>query len=107
MAEPLDKNFVEEMREKLSEQLFVFDLAKKKKEHDARIVSDEGRKKWHELKKCVKTYIEEINIGLAAELLSYSENAGPDALGLKHELSGCDIQIAFRSLLLQVLQNFQ
>jgi hypothetical protein len=95
MAKPLDKDFVVKIRAKLNEQLSAFELAKKKKEHDARIVSEEGRKKWHELKQCVKSYIEEINDGLREPLLSYSDNASPNALGLKNELSDCDIQIAF------------
>ena len=93
MVEPLDEKFVEEMREKLSEQWSEFERVRKKEEHDARIVSDEGRKKWLELKECVKRYIEAINDGL--ELLSYSENVSPNELLLEHELSKYKIQIAF------------
>jgi CRISPR/Cas system endoribonuclease Cas6 (RAMP superfamily) len=39
MVEPLDEKFVEEMREKLSEQWSEFERVRKKEEHDARIVS--------------------------------------------------------------------
>lgn len=82
MAEPLEKNFVEDMRERLKKQLSEFELVKKRKEHDAKIVLDEGRKKWFELKDCEKNYIEVINDGLPEPLLSYSENASRNELGL-------------------------
>jgi hypothetical protein len=95
MAEPLDKSFVEEMREKLNEQLSEFELAKKREEHDARIVSDEGPKKWLELKECMKNYIKAINDRFPDPLLSYSDNANPNELDLTHELTGRDIQITF------------
>lgn len=95
MTESLDENFVQEMRSKLGKQVFEFELAKKRERHDAKIVSDEGRKKWLELQECVKSYIAEINEGFNEEVLSYSDKASPNEIGLRHEISGYDIRIAF------------
>ena len=44
MDERLEKNFVEEMREELKKQLSEFEAAKKREEHDAKIVLGEGRR---------------------------------------------------------------
>jgi hypothetical protein len=52
MDERLEKSFVEEMRDALRKHLSEFELAKKRE----KIVSDEGRKQWLELKHCVKRY---------------------------------------------------
>lgn len=41
----------------------------------------------------MKSYIAEINDGFPDLLLSYSDNAIPNALDLKHELCGCDLRI--------------
>lgn len=92
----MEKNFVEEMRELLKKQLSEFELAKKRQQHDAKIVSEEGRKKWLELKDRLKRDIEVINDGLPEPLLSYSENADNE-LSLKHELSDrdSDMRVAF------------
>jgi hypothetical protein len=95
MVEPFDKEFIEEMCGKLSEQLSRFELAKKRKEHDARIVADEGWKKWLELNECVNKHIEGINDRLSGELLFYIPGASPNELNIRHELIGRDMQIAF------------
>jgi hypothetical protein len=79
----------------LQKQLSEFELAQKKEQHNAKIVADDGLKKWVELKDCLKNDIEEINEGLPDALLSHSENASGNELSLRHELSGRSIQIIF------------
>jgi hypothetical protein len=42
--EPLEKNFVEQMRDELQKQLSEFELAQEKEQHNAKIVADDGLK---------------------------------------------------------------
>jgi hypothetical protein len=95
MDEPLEKNFVEQMRDELRMQLSEFELAQKQERHNAKIVAGDGLKKWGELKDCLKNYVGEINEGLPDAMLSYSESSAGNELRLRHELSGRDIQIIF------------
>jgi hypothetical protein len=96
MDEPLEKSFVQQMQAALQKQLSAFEVAKKKEQHDARIVADEGAKRWRDLKDSLKRHVEEINDGLVESLLSYSENASGNELSLRHELSGRSIQSCLR-----------
>ncbi len=93
MDEPLEKNFVQEMRDVLQRQLSEFEIAKKKEQHDARIVADEGAKTWRELKDSLKHHVEKINEELPEAMLSYSENASGDEFTLRHELHDRTTQI--------------
>jgi len=95
MDETLEKSFVQEMRDALQTQLSEFELAKKKEEHDAKIVADEGARRWRELKDSLKSHVEEINDGLSESLLSYSENPSGTEFSLKHELNDRTVQITF------------
>lgn len=95
MDEPLEKNFVQEMQDALEKQRSEFESSKKKEEHDAKIVADEGARRWRELKDSLKSLVEEINDGLVESLLSYSENASGTEFSLKHELNDRTIQITF------------
>jgi ppGpp synthetase/RelA/SpoT-type nucleotidyltranferase len=95
MDEPLEKNFVQQMRDALQKQLSEFETAKKKAEHDAGIVANDGARRWRELKDSLKRLVEEINEGLPEGMLSYSENANGNEFSLKHELNDRTIQITF------------
>jgi|ERR1700675_689609 len=95
MDEPLEKKFIEEMRDTLEKQLSEFELAKKKEQHDSKIVADEGATRWRELKDSLKSHVEEINDGLPEAMLSYSENASGNEFSLTHELNDRAIQITF------------
>src|ERR1700722_14203469 len=95
MDEPQEKNFVQQMRDALQKQLSEFETAKKKAEHDARIVANDGARRWRELKDSLKRLVEEINEGLPEGMLSYSENANGNEFSLKHELNDRTIQITF------------
>jgi len=95
MDEPQKKTLVQEMREVLEKQLVEFGLAKKKEEHDAKIVADEGAKRWSELKDSLKHHVEDINDGLQDGLLSYSDDASGNELTLRHELRERNAQVAF------------
>lgn len=95
MDERLEKNFIKEMCEELKRQLSDFELAKKKEEHNAKIVSDDGRRRWFGLRDCLKNYIEVINDSLSEPLLSYSDNESGNELSLRHELTDCDVQVTF------------
>lgn len=95
MDEPLEKSFVQQMQDALQKQLSEFEAAKKKEQHDARIVADEGAKRWRDLKDSLKRHVEEINDGLVESLLSYSENTSGNEFNLKHELNDRTVQITF------------
>jgi hypothetical protein len=79
-----------------NEQLSAFEVAKKKEQHDTRIVADEGTKRWRDLKDSLKRHVEEINDGLVESLLSYSENANGNEFTLRHELDDRTVQITFK-----------
>jgi hypothetical protein len=95
MDEPLEKSFVQQMQDALQKQLSEFEVAKKKQQHDTRIVADEGANRWRDLKDSLKRYVEEINDGLADSLLSYSENASGNEFSVRHELNDRTVQITF------------
>jgi hypothetical protein len=95
MDEPLEKSFVQQMQDALQKQLSEFEAAKKKEQHDARIVADEGARTWPDLKESLKRHAEQINDGLVESLLSYSENASGNEFSLKHELNDRTIRIIF------------
>ncbi len=95
MDEPLEKNFIQEMRDVLRKQLSDAELTEKKQQHDVKIVADEGARRWHELKDSLKSHVEEINEGLVEPLLSYSDNASGNEFSLRNELNDRSIQIAF------------
>ena len=95
MDKPLEKSFVQQMQDALQKQLSEFEATKKKEQHDARIVADEGAKRWRDLKESLKRLVEEINDGLVESLLSYSENASGDELTLRHELNDRTVRIVF------------
>jgi len=96
MDEPLEKSFVQQMQDALQKQLSEFEVAKKKQQHDTRIVADEGAKRWRDLKDSLKRHVEEINDGLVDSLLSYSENASGDEFTLRHELHDRTTQITYQ-----------
>jgi hypothetical protein len=96
MDEPLEKSFVQEMRDVLQTQLSEFEIAKKKEQHDARIVADEGAKTLRELKDSLKHDVEKINDELPEPMLSYSENASGNEFTLRHELHDRTTQITFQ-----------
>jgi len=58
-SEQLGKNFVQQMRDALQKQLSEFETAKKKEEHDARIVANDGARRWRELKDSLKRLVEQ------------------------------------------------
>ncbi len=95
MAEPPDKSFVQEMRDTLQKQWSEFELAKQKQQHDARIVADEGAKRWCELKDSLKRLVEEVNDTLSEATLSYSENADGSEFTLRHELHDRTTRVTF------------
>jgi hypothetical protein len=95
MDEPLKETFVQEMRDAIQKQMLESEQAKRKEEHDAKLVADEGPKKWHELKNCLVGYADKINEGLPNWLLNYRENVSGSEFTLKNELSGRDVQIVF------------
>jgi hypothetical protein len=95
MDKPLEKSFVQQMQDALQNQLSEFEAVKKKEQHDARIVGDEGAKRWRDLKDSLKRLVEEINDGLVDSLLSYSESASGNELSLRHELNDRTVQIVF------------
>ena len=95
MDEPLEKNFVQQMQDALQKQLSAFETAKKKEEHDVRIVASDGARRWRELKDSLKRLVEEINEGLPEGMLAYSENADGNEFTLRHELSERTMQITF------------
>lgn len=95
MDELKEKNFVQEMRDNLQKQLSSFELAKKKEQHDAKIVAEEGAKRWRELKDSVKLHIEEINEELPEAMLSHNENVSGEELTLRHELHDRTTQVTF------------
>ena len=95
MDEPLEKSFVQQMRDTLQKQLSEFELAKRKEQHDTRIVADEGAKRWRELTDLLKRHVEEINEEPSEAMLSYSENAGANQFTLRHELHDRTVRIVF------------
>jgi hypothetical protein len=94
MGEP-PKQFVQQMRDTLQKQSSEFETAKKKEEHDARIVKNHGARRWRELKDSLRRLVEEINDGLPEGMLSYPVNANDNEFTLMHELSGRTIQVTF------------
>jgi hypothetical protein len=97
MDDPSQKRFVQEMRVVLEKQLMEFELAKKRKRHDAKIIADEGAKTWSELKDSLKHHVEDINDGFQDGLLSYSDSANGNEFTLRHELRDRNMQVAFDS----------
>ncbi len=95
MDEPLEKNFVQQMREALQKQLAEFETAKKKEEHAARIVANDGARRWRELKDSLKRLVEEINEGFPEGLLTYPVNTNDNEFTLRHELSERTMQVTF------------
>jgi hypothetical protein len=95
MDEPIEKSFVQQMRDSLQRQLSEFEAAQKKKQHDGKILADEGAKTWSKLTDSLKRHVEEINDGLSEAMLSYSENASGNEFTLRHELNDCTVQITF------------
>lgn len=95
MDEPLEKSFVQQMQDALQKQLSEFSVAKKKEQHNTRIVADEGTKRWRDLKDSLKHHVEEINDELVESLLSYGENASGNEFTLRHELNDRTVQITF------------
>ena len=95
MDEPLEKNFVQRMRGILQKQLSEFEAAKEKERHDARIVADDGPRKWRELKDSLKRIVEEINDRLPEGMLSYPQTANDNEFTLMHELSKRTMQVTF------------
>lgn len=95
MDEPLEKNFVQQMRDVLQKQLFECETRKKKEQHDARIVANDGARRWCELKDSLKRLVEEINDGLPEGMLAYIENANGNEFTLRHELSERTMQVTF------------
>ena len=93
MDEPLEKNFVQQMRDALQKQLCEFETKKKKEQRDARIVANDGARRWSELKDSLKRLVEEINDGLPEGMLAYSENANGNEFTLRHELSERTMQV--------------
>ena len=57
MDKPLEKSFVQQMQDALQNQLSEFEAVKKKEQHDARIVGDEGAKRWRDLKDSLKRLV--------------------------------------------------
>jgi hypothetical protein len=95
MEDPLDKSFIEQMRNALQKQMSNFDEMKKKEQQDAKIVADEGTKTWLQVKDCVRKYIEAIKDELSDPMLSHSEDASGNQFTLRNELNGRDVQITF------------
>jgi hypothetical protein len=95
MDQPVEKSFVQEMREALQKQLSEFELAEKTKKNDATIIAADGARMWRELKDSLTSHVEEINEGLVEPLLSYSENASGNEFSLKHELNDRTVTIVF------------
>jgi hypothetical protein len=96
MDEPIEKSFIQQMRDSLQKQLSEFEAAQKKKQHEGRILADEGAKRWSELTDSLKRHVEEINDELREAMLSYSENASGDEFTLRHELHDRTTQITFQ-----------
>src|SRR5579864_8795110 len=94
MGEP-PKKFVQQMRDTLQKQSSELETVKKKEEHDARIVKDDGPRRWRELKDSLRRLVEEINDGLPEGMLSYPANANDNEFTLMHELSGRTMQVTF------------
>jgi len=95
MDEQIEKSFVQQMRDSLQKQLSEFEAAEKKKQHDGKILADEGAKNWSKLTDSLKKHVEEINDGLSEAMLSYSENASGNEFTLRHELNDRTVQITF------------
>jgi hypothetical protein len=95
MDEPLEKNFVEQMRDTLQKQLSEFETAQKKQQHDARIVADVGAKRWRELKDSLERLVEEINEGLPEGMLSFPRTGNDNEFSLLHELSKRKMDVTF------------
>jgi len=95
MDEPLEKNFVQQMRDVLKKHLSEFEAAKKKEEHDAGVVANDGARRWRELKDSLKRLVEEIDEELPEEMLSHSENDNGNEFTLRHELSERTMQVMF------------
>ena len=95
MDEALEKKFIEEMRDTLQKQMSESETAKKKEEYNARVVANDGARRWRELKDSLKRLTEEINEGLPEGMLSYSENANGNEFTLRHELSERMMQVIF------------
>jgi hypothetical protein len=87
MDESVEKSFVKQMQDALQEQLSELEQATKQVQHDARIIANEGAKKWDELKDSVESQVKEINSALVRPLLSYSKEARGNEFILKNELS--------------------
>jgi hypothetical protein len=95
MDEPLEKNFVQQMRDILQKQLSEFEAANEKKRHDARIVADDGLRRWRELKDSLRCPVGEINDGLPEGMVSYRQTANDNEFMLMHELSKRTMQVTF------------
>jgi hypothetical protein len=91
MDEPLEKNFVQRMRDVLQKQLSEFEAAKEK----ARIVSDDGARRWRELKDSLMHLVEEITDGPPEGMLTYPQNTNDNEFTLMHELSQQTMQVTF------------
>jgi len=83
-------NFLEEMRAVLKKQLAEFET----KQLKAKVLSDEGRKKWLELINCLEKWVHKINDGLP-EGVSLSYPLNNNELTLRHELSGHEMKVTF------------
>jgi hypothetical protein len=95
MDEPPEKNFVQRMRDVLQKQLSEFEAGEEKKQHDARIVADDGARRWRELKDSLRVFVGEINDELPEGMLSYPQTANDNEFVLMHELSRRTMQVTF------------
>jgi hypothetical protein len=93
MDEPLEKNFVQEMRDALQKQLSEFE----KEKRDARIVADDGARRWREMKDSLRRLVEEINDGFPEGMLSFPvpQTANDNEFILMHELNKRTMQVTF------------
>ena len=95
MNESSEKDFVQEIREVLRNQLSDFEQTKKRSQREAQVVMGEGAKKWSELKAFLKSQVEEINEAFSDPLLSYSDGGDGNEFTLRHELEDRTVRVAF------------
>jgi hypothetical protein len=95
MDESVEKSFVREMQDALQKQLSELEQATKQEQHEARIMANEGAKRWGELKHSVESHVKEINAAFVRQLLSYSKDARGNEFILKHELNGRITRVIF------------
>jgi hypothetical protein len=92
MSEPPESNFIKEMGDALKEQLVEDEKAKS----IAKIMADEGAKKWLELRSWISTSIEAINDELPEFILSYDDSGGGGlVIVIDHELNDRNVKITF------------